>query len=114
MKFLWIAVLACVAWKMIAGRWPWQSLGLSAWPDKTGRKAGGGAAGGTGAGSRLAQAEARTLLGVAPGADRKAVLEAHRRRLAAVHPDRGGSNEAVHAANAARDTLLAALESEGR
>jgi hypothetical protein len=26
-----------------------------------------------------------------------------------VHPDRGGSNEAVHEANAARDLLLARL-----
>ncbi len=30
--------------------------------------------------------------------------------IAQVHPDRGGSNEQVHAANAARDLLLARLE----
>ena len=32
---------------------------------------------------------------------------------ARVHPDRGGSNEAVHDANAARDLLLARLERTG-
>ncbi|MFM6831362.1 MAG: molecular chaperone DnaJ, partial [Novosphingobium sp.] len=32
-----------------------------------------------------------------------------RRLIAQVHPDRGGSNEAVHEANAARDLLLARL-----
>jgi len=33
-------------------------------------------------------------------------LEAHRRLITMVHPDRGGTNEQVHEANAARDLLL--------
>ncbi len=37
------------------------------------------------------------------------MIEAHRRLLAMVHPDRGGTNEQVHEANAARDVLLAEL-----
>jgi hypothetical protein len=89
MKFIWLIALACVAWRLIVGRWPWQ------------RKA------------RIQQtfalAHAREVLGLQKGADRKDILEAHRRRIAAVHPDRGGSNEQVHEANAARDLLLAAL-----
>jgi DnaJ family protein C protein 19 len=35
------------------------------------------------------------------------IEDAHRRLLIRVHPDRGGSNEAVHEANHARDLLLA-------
>jgi curved DNA-binding protein CbpA len=50
------------------------------------------------------------LLGVDRSATRDAIIEAHRRLIARVHPDRGGSNEQVHAANAARDLLLARLE----
>ncbi|MFD1958545.1 hypothetical protein ACFSHP_04480 [Novosphingobium panipatense] len=45
--------------------------------------------------------------------DRRRILEAHRRRVAQVHPDRGGSSEQVHEANAARDLLLSQLPSDG-
>ena len=51
-------------------------------------------------------AEARAVLGVGAGADADAIRAAHRRVLAAVHPDRGGSTEAAGRANAARDLLL--------
>lgn len=51
-------------------------------------------------------AEARAVLGVAPDADAETIRAAHRRVLAAVHPDRGGSAEAASRANAARDLLL--------
>lgn len=102
MKFLWIIVLAAIAWRMGFGRWPWQTLGISSWPDSPAPR-----------GRTFAQAEAQALLGLEDGAGRKEILEAHRRHVAAVHPDRGGSNEQVHAANAARDTLLAALGNKG-
>jgi curved DNA-binding protein CbpA len=52
---------------------------------------------------------ARNLLGVRPDANHAEIIEAHRRLLAMVHPDRGGTNEQVHEANAARDLLLDAL-----
>jgi hypothetical protein len=55
------------------------------------------------------QGKACNLLGVAPDASREQIIEAHRRLIAMVHPDRGGTNEAVHEANAARDLLLARL-----
>ncbi|MCT2399158.1 J domain-containing protein [Novosphingobium mangrovi (ex Huang et al. 2023)] len=92
MKLIWLIVLACVAWRVFMGRWPWQKkLRVR---------------------QTFALAHAREVLGVKAGADRKDILEAHRRRLAAVHPDRGGSNEQVHEANAARDLLLAELSPE--
>ena len=50
--------------------------------------------------------EARAILGVPPGADADAIRAAHRRLVAGVHPDRGGSAELARRVNAARDLLL--------
>jgi len=55
-----------------------------------------------------AEAEAREILGVGPQADADAIRAAHRRLVASVHPDRGGSPEQARAVNAARDLLLKA------
>jgi DnaJ family protein C protein 19 len=54
-------------------------------------------------------ADARALLGVTHNADEAAIRAAHRRLIAEIHPDRGGSPERARQANAARDTLLARL-----
>jgi curved DNA-binding protein CbpA len=56
-----------------------------------------------------ARAQAQALLGVAPGAPRAEIIEAHRRLIGMVHPDRGGTSDLVHEANAARDLLLAEI-----
>jgi hypothetical protein len=88
-KLLLLIILALVVWKLVTGRWPWQ-------PKLT-------------SGRSAVRQQARTLLGVATGAGRQDILEAHRRLIATVHPDRGGSNELVYEANAARDVLLADL-----
>lgn len=53
---------------------------------------------------------ARKLLGVSARADATAVRDAHRQLMAVNHPDRGGSPEAARRINAARDTLLAAID----
>lgn len=90
-KLIWLAALGCIAWRVLTGRWPWERK-----PPR----------------GTFAAAEARALLGVSAQAGRAEILDAHRRRLALVHPDRGGSNEAVHEANAARDVLLDALPGE--
>ncbi len=52
---------------------------------------------------------ARRLLGVGRDADAATIRAAHRRLLAEVHPDRGGSAEDARRANAARDLLLERL-----
>jgi hypothetical protein len=54
-------------------------------------------------------AEARALLELGPDADRAAILSAHRRLIARVHPDAGGSAELARRVNSARDTLLEQL-----
>jgi len=77
--------LAVIVWKMASGRWPWE-------PKMTTR------------GQALFRA--RKLLGVRADANRGEIIDAHRRLLAMVHPDRGGTNDQVHEASAARDLLL--------
>lgn len=57
--------------------------------------------------------DARALLELAPDADRAAILAAHRRLIARVHPDAGGSAELARRVNWARDTLLAQLRRRG-
>ncbi|NWK98502.1 molecular chaperone DnaJ [Sphingobium lactosutens] len=51
--------------------------------------------------------KARALLGVAPDADARAIRTAHRRLIASVHPDKGGTEALAAQINAARDLLLA-------
>ena len=88
-KLLVLLVLASIACRMLAGRWPWD-LFRSATASSD-------------------EAQARAVLGVARAASATEIAEAHRRLISQVHPDRGGSNERVHEANAARDLLLARL-----
>lgn len=89
MKWLLLLVLAMVAVRLLIGRWPWE-------PGRAGRRS-------------IAKAKARNLLGVGEGASRADIIEAHKRLVARVHPDRGGTNEQVHEANSARDLLLGEL-----
>ena len=85
LRILFFLVLGVLAWKLVAGRWPWE------------RKL-----------STRAQAviRARQLLGVSAAASRDEIVTAHKRLVAMVHPDRGGTDGQVHEANAARDLLL--------
>ena len=93
MKWLFLLALAIVAARLFLGRWPWEP-GRGALRSKARAEA---------------RIQARTLLGVREGASREDVIEAHKRLVAQVHPDRGGTNEQVHEANSARDLLLGEL-----
>ena len=53
--------------------------------------------------------DARKLLGVGPDASLAEIRDAHRRLIARVHPDAGGSAELANRVNVARDTLVAEL-----
>jgi hypothetical protein len=92
-RLLIIALLVVIGWRLLIGRWPWQPKSLV-----RDRKLG----------------EARRLLGLGPAASREEVRSAHRRLLASVHPDRGGSSAQVHEADAARDLLLAQLPDDSK
>lgn len=90
LRLLLILVLICVVWRWALGQWPWEALRIKP--------------------SRSQQVfRARKLLRIEESADREAIKAAHRRLLAEVHPDKGGSNGQVHEADAARDLLLAEL-----
>jgi hypothetical protein len=56
--------------------------------------------------------EAYALLGLAPGASADEIRGAHRRLIAQIHPDAGGSEELARRVNAARDAALAAWSKE--
>ncbi len=84
-RLIILAAIGCFFYKMIAGRWPWEKR-LST--------------------RQQAVFRARRLLGIEAGANRSDIIAAHKRLVAMVHPDKGGTNEQVHEANAARDLLF--------
>jgi preprotein translocase subunit Sec63 len=57
----------------------------------------------------LGLTEARDILGVGADAGADEIRAAHRRLVAQVHPDKGGTAELTRRVNAARDVLLDAL-----
>jgi DnaJ family protein C protein 19 len=85
-KFIIVALVLIVLCRIVFKAWPWQLWHRS----------------------QLAQsqAQARTLLNVSRFASREDILAAHRRALRDAHPDRGGSSDAVHRIDTARDLLL--------
>jgi hypothetical protein len=92
-RLLFFLVVASLGCKLIFGRWPWDMLRLP--PTR-----------------QQAMHRARKLLGVGAGATRQEIIEAHRRLVVLVHPDKGGTNGQVHEANSARDLLLDELPCE--
>lgn len=110
-KLIWLAVVACIACKLLTRRWPWELLGLTAGGSTSANGRGRGR--GRGRTQSRADQRARALLGVSANASPAEIIEAHRRLIAMVHPDRGGSSEQVHEANDARDLLLIGLTEIG-
>ncbi|ALE17945.1 DnaJ-class molecular chaperone [Altererythrobacter epoxidivorans] len=86
-RLLILLAVVSLGVKLVFGRWPWEYLQTN---------------------STRSQAlfRARKLLGVRNGATHGEIMDAHKRLIAMVHPDRGGSSAQVHEANAARDLLL--------
>ncbi|GMN02323.1 molecular chaperone DnaJ [Erythrobacter sp. MTPC3] len=82
-----ILLILIVLFRWAFGQWPWQSM--QGTPSRS---------------QRISRA--RQLLRVEKGASREDVLAAHKKLLAKVHPDKGGTNADVHEANDARDLLL--------
>lgn len=97
-------VAALVGLKMLDSHSPLGLLGLGAagwwfWVRKGGKLGKAGS-------DRMTHAEARRLLEVPIDATPEEIRTAHRRLVARVHPDVGGSADLTRQVNAARDTLL--------
>ena len=89
-KLVVLGALALLAYRLVTNRWPWE-------PRRPG-------------GRSMARTQARVLLGVGETASREEIIDAHRRLVAQIHPDKGGTSELVHEANSARDLLLNELQ----
>lgn len=94
LRLILIVAVVSIGCRMVLGKWPWELLR----PAST---------------RNQALFRARKLLEVRGNAGRGEIIAAHKRLVAMVHPDRGGTGEQVHEANAARDLLLDDLPDEG-
>ncbi len=56
--------------------------------------------------NKISTKEALDILGLEPGATREQILQAHKRMMQKIHPDRGGSDHLAAQINQAKETLL--------
>ncbi|SDG71126.1 DnaJ domain-containing protein [Roseospirillum parvum] len=84
----------------------WLTRNRPDWADDVGSEAGSGEGEGAAADGPMSRAEALDILGLDDGASDDAIRAAHRRLIAQVHPDKGGSAWLAAKLNQAREVLL--------
>ncbi len=87
--------------------WPWLMSLRKAVLHGDARRSAGGRPTASGA---LGQEDACAILGLGPHPSRAEIIEAHRRLIQRMHPDRGGSAYLAARINEARDVLLASVD----
>ena len=107
--WLFAIITAAVPWlnRAFAARRAWKIFEEFRKPGgptgEGGRHSGGG---GT---AQMDAAEAYQVLGLAPGATAQEIIEAHRKLMQKIHPDRGGSDYLAARINQAKEVLLKGL-----
>ncbi len=82
---------------------------IEAWRDRAGAEDGEGAPAPAPVPKRMNQEEALSVLGLKPGANADEVRAAHRKLIAQLHPDKGGTDYLAAKINEARDFLMRRL-----
>lgn len=101
-RLIELAAIGCIAYRLVKGYWPWGVLrSMTTMQRRRGRQL-----------PREDAAWARALLGVGTDTPREGIIEAHKRLIMMVHPDKGGTGDLAREANAARDLLLGELASK--
>lgn len=85
---------------------PWLRRRLSGRGKDSGARPDQRAAGTAAGDGALSRSDALAILGLPEGADREQILQAHRRLIQKLHPDRGGSDYLAARINAAKEKLL--------
>ena len=110
------ALVLAVTLSLLAatGRLPWAAaLLIGALPftrlllsPQRGSSQGSESTGGASSDGQMSDSEALAILGLEAGADDRAVIDAHRRLMQKLHPDRGGTTFLAQQLNEAKRTLL--------
>ena len=106
----WLFALFSAAVPWINRALTMQRLWTSFRPRDGGPQGSGGGPSGQRAGSRpiesMTPEEAFEILGLKPGAERQEIVDAHRKLMSRVHPDKGGTDYLAQSINQARKVLL--------